>query len=445
MTSPNTAALPAWRSRQGLALPSLSSAVMLSAVIVMPPSLPRLVSTLLALVGLQLHAQSEWPRFRGPNGSGLGGAHPLPARWNLEDALWNVPLPGPGHSSPVLYDRRIYLNCAASDGQDALTVAIDADTGRLLWQRRFPGGGFQTHRNNSYASSTPAVDDDHVYVTHQHAEQLTLYALDHNGREIWRFPVGPAQSQHGLAHSPIVFKERVILALDTINPGRIVALDAANGRLLWEIPRSPGRADYSTPCVIRNRTGRVRLIFNSQEDGMTAVDPLTGHVAWQSGSVLDKRSVSSPLQAAGLLISSCGSGGGGNYVVALRPPETPGGEPEIVWTIRRSAPYVPTPIAVGGRLFFWSDGGVVTCVEPASGREIWRRRVGGDYFSSPVYADGKLFNLSTTGRLVALAAEDAFRVLGETDLSEGGHATPAIALGRLYCRTFTRLVCLPSR
>ncbi|RME93615.1 MAG: hypothetical protein D6766_07885, partial [Verrucomicrobia bacterium] len=393
-----------------------------------------LAASVLWAVGLGVHAQSEWPRFRGPNGAGLGQATHLPAQWEAEDALWNVTLPGSGHSSPVVHGRRLYVNGAASNGESALTMALDADTGRLLWQRAFPGGGFRIHRNNSFASSTPAVDEHHVYVTHQHADRLFLHALDHEGRDVWQFPLGPVQSQHGLAHSPIVHDGRVILSLDTINPGRIVALEARSGRLLWEVPRSPGRADYSTPCVITNRAGQPRLVFNSQEDGITAVDPTTGRVVWQSGKVLDKRSVSSPIQVAGLLISTCGSGGGGNYVVALRPPKTPAARPEIAWTIRRSAPYVPTPIAVDGLLFLWSDGGVVTCVEPATGRELWRRRVGGDYFSSPVCADGKIYNLSTTGRLVVLAAGREFRRLGETGLGEGGHATPAIAHGRLYVR-----------
>jgi outer membrane protein assembly factor BamB len=381
----------------------------------------------------------EWNRFRGPNGTGLGEATGLPAKWDATDFAWSLELPGPGHSSPVLWGNRLFVNCTDAGGEAALTVAVDAETGRLLWQKAFDGGGFTLHRNNSFASSTPAVDARHVYVAHQAGKALSLHALDHAGETAWTFPLGDVESQHGFGHSPIVHNGLVIYSKDGINPGRIVALDAATGELRWEVPRSRGRADYSTPCIYQPANGPALLIFNTQEDAINAIEAATGKVAWTSAAVLDKRSVSSPVVADGLLISSCGSGGGGNYVVALRPPATTGGKPEKVWEVRRSAPYVPSPLALGKWLFLWSDGGVATCVEAASGEEIWRNRVGGDFFSSPVFADGKLYNVSTTGQLIALAAGPEYQLLGRTELDETCHATPAVALGSLYLRTLTRL------
>lgn len=402
-----------------------------------------LPSVAAALCLLSTVVGDEWNRFRGPNGTGLGEAANLPAHWEPAAFRWSVDLPGPGHSSPVFWGNRLFLNCASPEGDAALTVAVDAETGRLLWRKAFPGGGFVLHRNNTSASSTPATDSLRVYVAHQTGDELTLHALDHAGEAVWDFALGKVASQHGFGHSPIVHDGLVIYSKDGISPGRIVALDAGTGELRWEVPRSAGRADYSTACLYQPPTGAAWLIFNSQEDAITAVEPRSGRVIWTSAAVLDKRSVSSPVVADGLLISSCGSGGGGNYVVALRPSATAGEPPVEVWTVRRSAPYVPTPLALGKWLFLWSDGGVVTCVEAASGEEVWRDRVGGDFFSSPVFADGKLINVSTSGQLVALNAGPESKLLGRTELGEVSHATPAVAHGRLYVRTLTRLHCLP--
>ncbi len=400
---------------------------------------------LLALGLLGTAGAREWPRFRGPNGTGRGIAPGLPVRWGTNDYRWTVKLPGPGHSSPVLWGRRLFVNCAAPDGKSTLTVALDADTGRLLWRHTFPGGGYRLHRNNTFATSTPAADAERVYVAYENGDQAALAALDHAGEPAWEFPLRTVKFQHGLGHSPIVDGDLVIFSDDQILPGRIVALEAATGKLRWEAPRRAGRADYSTPCRHQPPDGPAALVFNSQENGITAFDPGSGRLLWQSKRVLDKRCVSSAVVADGLLISTCGSGGGGNYVVALRPPDQPGAAPEVAWTLRRSAPYVPTPLAVGRLLFLWSDGGIVSCVEAATGKTLWRKRVGGNFFSSPVYTDGKLFGVSTTGEVVVLAATDHFTLLGRTELGEQCHATPAIARGAIYFRTLTRLCCLPGR
>lgn len=393
----------------------------------------------MALAALGGQAQ-EWTRFRGPNGSGVGQAAGLPAQWSRDAAVWEVRLPGPGHSSPVLWGPRVFINCATDSGQRLAVVALDATDGRTVWTRDFSAGGFTLHRNNTFASSTPAVDEHRLYVAWQHDGAITLMALTHGGEPVWDFAVGACEFQHGMGHSPVVHAGLVIFSNDQIGPGRIVALDAATGALRWEAPRKPGRGDYSTPCVVTS-DGRDRLVFNTCEDRIAALDAGSGRIVWQSGAVLDKRSVSSPVVADGLLISSCGSGGGGNYVVALEAPSEPGGRPTEVWRIRQSAPYVPTSLARDDLLFLWADVGVVSCVETRSGTVLWRQRVGGNYFSSPVFADGKLYGVSTEGEIVALAAGRDFALLGRTALEENCHATPAVANGRLYVRTLTRLFC----
>ena len=148
--------------------------------------------------------------------------------------------------------------------------------------------------------------------------------------------------------------------------------------------------------------------------------------------------------AAGLIVGTCGSGGGGNYLMAVRP----GGavkRPEMAYTIRKSAPYVPTSVCVGERLFLWSDGGIVSCVQATSGEVKWQERVGGRFFSSPLWVDGRLFCVSTTGEVVVVEASDRFRILARNPLGEVTHSTPAVAKGRMFIHTTKSLISVGGR
>lgn len=387
----------------------------------------------------------EWTRFRGPNGTGVGRATHLPARWTEADYRWKLRLPGVGYSSPVLWGERLFVTCADAGSGHWRVICVDTAKGAVAWQKDYPLPFYPLNPNNTYATASAAVDAERVYVPRVEGRELRVTALAHDGRPAWEFNAGPFQTQHGLGHSPICCGRLLILAVDQDLAGRLLALDATTGRLVWETPRRPGRADYSTPCLFQPEGGPPSLIFNSQEDGICSVAPETGHVEWSLERVLKLRSVSSPVVAGGLLISSCGSGAGGNYLVALRPPERPGGKPVVAYEVRRSAPYVPTSLAVDGLLFLWSDGGIVTCLDAPTGAVQWQERVGGNYFSSPVCADGKLYNISTIGEVVVLAAAREFKELGRNSLGERAEATPAIAEGQIFFRTLNHLVSVGAR
>jgi len=177
--------------------------------------------------------------------------------------------------------------------------------------------------------------------------------------------------------------------------------------------------------------------------GITFVDPSTGKTLWEQDGVFDKRSVSSSLVAEGLLIGTCGSGGGGNYLVAVKPGSAAdGGRPSLAYKLRRSIPYVPTGVAKDGLLFLWSDAGIVTCVRAKSGETVWQERVEGRFFGSPVWVEGRLFCISTTGKVVVIAASDSFKPLAVNDLGEASNATPALGGNRMYLRTLGHLVSL---
>ncbi|MEK7677618.1 MAG: PQQ-binding-like beta-propeller repeat protein, partial [Verrucomicrobiota bacterium] len=375
----------------------------------------------------------EWTRFRGPNGSGISPAKTIPAQWTDQSFNWKAPLPGTGHSSPVLWGDKIFLTSSEEKSGGLIILCLGAADGRVLWRKDFPFPPYRQHQYSSFASTSPAVDADRVYVAWATPHRLTLMALAHNGQTVWERDLGPNQSQHGGGSSPIVFADKVILANQQDAESFLIAVDARTGQTRWKTPRRTTRADYSTPCLYEVPGQKPALIFNSLAHSISAIDPDDGQVLWEYDKALDKRSVSSPVIASGLIIGSCGSGGGGNYLVAVRPgdPAT-GKKPELAYEIRRSAPYVPTSVAVGPLLFLWSDNGIVTCLYAPSGEVRWQERVGGSFFGSPVCVDGRLFCISTSGEVVVLEAGDQFRVLARNPLGELARTTPAVADGRMY-------------
>jgi outer membrane protein assembly factor BamB len=390
----------------------------------------------------------EWTRFRGPNGTGISDAKTIPTQWAESDFNWKIALPGVGHSSPVLWGDKVFVTSADEKRMLFIALCVKAADGSEVWRKEFPFTPHRKHANNTFATSTPTVDAERVYICRTEPAHNFLFALDHRGELIWEKDLGPFQTQHAGGASPILHNGMVILANEQDGDSSLVAVDARTGEPRWKTPRqtAPSSAAYSTPCVYQPKAGNAALIFNSEVHGISAIAADTGKVLWEFGEAFDKRSVSSPVIAGDLIIGSCGSGGGGNFVVAVRPGDTAGGKkPERAYEIRRSAPYVPTSVCVGDRLFLWSDGGVVSCVNPSSGEVKWQERVGGNFFSSPVWVDGRLFCVSRTGEVAVISASDKFEVLARNPLGELTHSTPAIAGGRMYIHTSQHLISVGGK
>jgi outer membrane protein assembly factor BamB len=412
--------------------------------------------TLLGLFGFAASGQ-EWTRFRGPNGSGIGQAKTLPSKLTESDLAWKATLRGSGHSSPVLWGQRVFVTCTGDKAGGISVVCLNANDGKQIWSRDFALTAFAKHALNSFAASTPTIDSERLYVVWNEPDHHFLTALDHNGKTVWQRDFGPFISQHACGTSPILCDDKIVLANFQDNPAfiegphpdsrtgksSIIAVSAKTGQTIWETPRSSTVVGYSTPCVFEPKEGQRALIFNSQSHGVSALDPVTGKVLWESAKVFDKRTVSSPVIAGELILGSCGSGGGGNSVTAVK--ATGAGKdlkPEIAYQIKKSAPYVPTSIALGDLIWLWSDAGIVTCISAATGDIRYQERVGGNYFSSPVAADGRIFCISKTGEIVVLEASDKFNVLGRYTLNDTCESTPAIALGKLFIHTEKQLWCL---
>jgi outer membrane protein assembly factor BamB len=384
-------------------------------------------------------AEENWSRFRGPNGVGVARDAVFPATWTADDYLWKIDLPGKGHSSPVGWGDLLFVTSADEVTAELTLHAIDAATGDVRWSEQFASAPQHLHGANSYASSTPAVDAERVYVTWASADGVELTALDHAGQEIWRRPLGPIEYKHGFGGSPIVVGDMVIVASDNLQASFVAACDARTGSPRWKTPRSPGAESYATPAVWR-RGGAEQIIVSSTAEGLAGLSPTDGAVVWQLPEVFPARCVQSPVVADELVIGGSGEGGNGKSFVVVRP-DAP---PQIVFELAKSTPQVPTPVVNDDLLFVWSDRGVVSCCELDTGEVLWTKRVGGNYFGSPIVAGDKLYCISSTGECVVLAAGREYELLGRNDLGDGSHATPAVQRGRMYLRTEKSLACLPA-
>jgi outer membrane protein assembly factor BamB len=226
----------------------------------------------------------------------------------------------------------------------------------------------------------------------------------------------------------------------------LVALEAGTGKLRWSVPRE-SQTTYSTPCVYQSSGQPALLIFTNWNYGITAHDPATGMQLWQAkvfGPTQIETAIGSPIVAGDVIIGTCGWLGRDIHVVGVRPPrdEHP---PQTVFHFSRGTPLSTTPLVLGDLLFMWSDGGIVTCADVQTGEVHWKERVGGTFYSSPVAAAGRIYNVSVDGQVVVLAGGKEFAELGRMELGEPANATPAIARDKMYLRTVSQLFCLPGK
>ncbi len=403
-----------------------------------------LVAAFVAALQVVARAENEnWDRFRGPNGAGQSDATGIPSEWTPENILWRQPLPGIGHSSPVVWgDRLFVMSGDPATGQHVL-LAIDALNGAPLWQKRFDSATYSMHQFNSYASSTPAVDDTQVYAMWLDNGRIKLAALTHDGEQAWSCDAGPFGENHGFGKSPIVVDDLVIVATDSEAESEVIAFDSANGKVRWRVPRPSCKAAFASPCLLDPSADQKLLLTLSTTAGLTAMDAATGRVVWQGLSeAVPERCVSSPIVAAGLVFISSGVGGNGKFLVAARPGDEQSGPTEAYPRLRQSVPNVPTPVVAGDLLFVWHDRGYVSCYDVSTGKRHFLERVGGNFHSSPIRIGDRIFCASREGEMVVLAADREFKVLARNALDEPCHATPAVAHNRLYVRTESTLLCI---
>lgn len=394
-------------------------------------------------------ARDQWPRFRGPNGSGLCTATELPTQLTPQAATWSTALPGVGHSSPVAWtdenSTRVWLTSYDSSQSRVVLSCFNAADGQLAWTREVPLETHPMHRLNNPASSTPAVDAHGVYLSVVEPEYLRLIAWSHAGEKLWERELGRWVAQHGYGASPITHRGKLFLlnsqepweGLPQPGKSQLLAVDVLSGETVWSYDLNESKACYATPLIWLDSAGAEWLVCATQGDGVLVIDPASGRRVWNEG-VFQQRTVGSPILSGQRLVANNGSGGGGNYVVSI---DLAAASHAPTWEVRQGAGYVPSVIEVAGQVYLFADNGIVTCLAAESGRGIWRQRLSSGFWASPVSDGRSLFCPDKDGVLWVLRAGGKFEQLGSCDLNAPTQATPAIVAGHLLVRTENRLWC----
>jgi outer membrane protein assembly factor BamB len=389
-----------------------------------------------------LVAAGDWMQFRGPDGTGIATGPTLPSQWTPDDYAWETLLPGIGHSSPVVYGGRLFVTAANDDGTSRQLHCLDTASGKILWTRTLSLQTDKLHAKNSYASGTTVLSDELVIVPFADDERFVVAAFRHDGTPVWDADLGPFESQHGHGASPILWRDLVIVPNDQDGNSSIVALDCRTGEIAWTASRTSGDTSYSTPFVLEVDGKPPQLIASCNALGVTSLDPATGTLNWSSGK-LPQRTVGSPVFCDGVIVQTCGQGGRGTLLVGVDP-FAGRDEERVVFTLDKSLPYVPTPIAYEGHLYLWNDNGVVVCLDAESHEPVWMERIGGKFSASPICVNGNLYSVDEDGEVVVLRAAPTFELLGRSSLGDEIYSTPAYADGKLFFHSFHKVVCLAS-
>ena len=404
----------------------------------------------LAVLSASVSQGQEWTRFRGPNGQGISSAQTIPVKWTQEDYNWKVKLPGGGHSSPVAWKDKIFVTSGDEETDCGTILAVSVSDGQTLWQKEYALGSYRMNRLNCYAATSPTVDADHVYVLWPASNKTILAALDHTGNEVWKRTFEGVHSRHGAGGSPVVFEDIVVFTHEQEQGSNDVdstwiAVDRKTGQTRWRLQRErSSKMSYSTPCAYQFGTDKPQLVFTSYAHGITGMDLRTAEVVWEAKSAFGDRVVSSPVIAGELIIGTCGEGGSGRRLIAIQPGKgDKTTEPKEVYRIEgSSATYVPTALAIEGLLFTVHDQGHISCLKSATGEQLWREKPAGRFYGSPVYVGGNLYCITIAGEVVVTKAAPSYELLAVNPLGEKSHATPAIAGGRMYLRTYSHLISI---
>lgn len=451
--------------------------------------------SLVCLLHLSLAFAQDWPEFRGPNRSGASAATGLPVHFNPRtNVAWVADVPM-SRSSVVVKDGRLFLT--AADQDNLMLFAFDSRTGKSLWRYSMPRGRTNEidAQRNDPASPTPAVDGESVYAFFQ---DFGLLALTVQGKELWKLPLGPFPNNYGMGSSPIVHRETVFLQCDMRRASFIVAVDKRTGKVRWRTSRPSVLEGWTTPLILPESGELVA----SSSNGVETLDVETGKVRWSlpgndgimiptpttDGKRLiatirgsdqptfpswaetvkeldaDKDGRLSPTEISkrynvgsfglvdtnrdGYIVEeewnvfrNRGVGEFGFTAINLK-------DKSVMWRYTRSLPYVPSPVLYRDVLYSVRSGGIVTAVDAVTGRLLKEGRAAdavGEYFSSPVAADGMVYLASFEGKVSVLKAALEWEVLGVNDLDDDISASPIIADGAIFVRTHSRLYCFRQR
>ena len=416
---------------------------------------------------------SNWPQFRGPGARGVSEEKGLPGEWSSDkNVAWKLAIPGRGWSSPIVWGKLVFVTTAiapdevveprkglyaggSAKSQDELAwtlLCIDLESGELVWERVVHTAvpGHSVHGKNTYASETPVTDGKRVYA---YFGNVGLFAYDMEGELEWErhWDTVPTRYGWGTAASPTLHGKRLILINDNEQSSFLEVLDTETGETAWKMERDE-KSNWATPFVWEN-SKRKEIV--TPGTGQVRSYSLDGDLLW-SLKGMSGITISTPYASHGMVYISSG------FVMSRDKPIyaiRPGAKGDIslkdgatsnefiAWSQPRSAPYNPTTIVVGDKLYSLLDNGVLTCFDAKTGERVYDRkrvRAGSGYTASPWSYDGKLFCLDEDGVTTVVKTGDEFEIVGQNDLGEMCMASPAIADGSLLIRTIDNLYCIRS-
>lgn len=393
---------------------------------------------------------ANWPAWRGPHGLGIANEESLPLRWGpKENIRWKTPLPGPGNSTPIVWGNHIFLTQALDGGKRRALMAFDRRDGKKLWQQELACSVKETsHPQNPPCAASPVTDGKAVYA---HFFSAGVIACDFGGKKLWQRDLGAVLSRWGNGSSPIIYKDLLILFHGPGEPSFLIALDKRTGKTVWKSDEtainSPIFGSWSTPVIVRVGQ-RDELIMPLPGDKIggegyfKAYDPDTGKALWTCNG-LGNEIYAMPVvsEKSDLVVGISGHNG---PLVAVRP----GGRGDVtashrVWHQTGKNPQrVGTGSIHNGRLYIADAPGFVECLEAATGKTIWKERLGEQLWGSLLLAKNRLYLTSLEGTTFVFETGDTFKLLAKNEMSEPSYAALAASNGELFLRTYKALYCI---
>ena len=418
--------------------------------------------SLAAIVAPARQKSAGWMQWRGPLNTGMA-AGDAPLRWSdTSGVTWKLPIPGRGHSTPVIAGNQLFLTTAVPTGRGSApagrlrgggggadaglehrfeVIAVDRASGKTTWQRTAtvatPHEGYHG-TYGSFASNSPVTDGERVYAFFG---SRGLYAYDLHGRPLWQKDFGiqlRMDNAFGEGTAPTLHDGRLILHFDHLDGGFLTMLDAATGREIWRVARTE-RYNWAAPFVATH-AGRRQIIVN----GLTVrgYDYETGAQLWQAAG-LGENSVPQVVQHRDLVFAMSGHTVKILMAIRLGRTGTLTGTDAIPWTTTRGVSYTPSPLLHDGRLYIVSDAGLVSCLDAATGTPHYEQRrlpMPYNFKASPVGVNGRMYLATEEGDVVVVRMGDRFDVLATNSLADQSFiASPVVADGTMYLRSRTHL------
>ncbi len=404
-------------------------------------------------------ADDNWTQFRGPNAQGRSSARGLPLDLaNPANIRWRTEVHGRAWSSPVVLGDQVWLSTAAPDGKELWALCIDRDSGRIIHNLKlFDVANPQyAHPFNTYASPAPAIEPGRVYITF--GAPGTACVDTATGRIIWTRTDFECNHFRGAGSSPVIFEDLLLMHFDGSDHQFVVALDKHTGRTVWRTQRSVDfqdlnpegkprldgdlRKGFSTP-VIATVDGRPQMISLGSM-ACYGYDPRTGEEIWRVEYRGCHSGSPTPVLGEGMVYVCMGLPRGELWAIRL------GGrgvitDTHVAWKVTRDIPTRSSPVLVDGNIYMVGDDGLVSCIDAATGRHLWRHRLRGQFSSSPIYADGRIYLFAENGQITVFEHGPQYKALSESRIAEGFMASPAVAGGAVYLRSRTALYRTEAR